>query len=187
MTLAQFVSDYGYFALALGCLLEGETVVLLAGLAVHRGLLAAPWVALIATTCSFLGDQFWFQIGRRYGHRLLARFPRLARQRPWLEQKVFAHPDALVLSLRFLVGLRTIGPILMGADFIEPRRFLWLNLLGAILWVTVFVSAGYFFGELATRLLPHLQHAEEGIFLTLFAGMLLFQVFRHLRKKAHES
>lgn len=183
MNLAQFVADYGYAALVLGCLLEGETVVLLAGLAVHRGLLAGPWVLLLATVSSFLGDQFWFQVGHRHGERLLARFPRLARRRPWLQQRLFAHPDALVLALRFLVGLRTVGPILMGMGMIAPRRFFWLNLLGALLWVCTFVGAGYFFGEVAQRLLPRLMAAEERLFLILLGGVLLVHLLRRLRSK----
>lgn len=178
MTLAQLVSDYGYAALALGCLLEGETVVLLAGLAAHRGLLAWPQVVLIATLFSFLGDQLWFQVGRRFGTRLIDRFPALAQRRPWLEKRLFAHPDALVLGLRFLIGLRTVGPILMGTGFVPPRRFVWLNLLGALLWVCTFVAAGYFFGELAERLLPDLKVAEEALFVTLLLGGLGYRLLR---------
>lgn len=187
MSLAQLVTDYGYPALALGCLLEGETIVLLAGLAAHRGLLAWPVVMLVATTFSFLGDQFWYQIGRRFGVRLIERFPVLAQRKPWLEQRLFAHPDALVLGLRFMIGLRTVGPILMGSGFVPPRRFFWLNLLGAALWVTTFVATGYFFGEVAERLLPDIKIAEERIFFGLLVAGLVFQLLRHLRKKISRS
>lgn len=187
MSFATFVSNYGYLALAIGCLLEGETIVLLAGLAVHRGMMAGPWVMLIASICSFLGDQFWFQIGHRYGQRLFERFPRLARQRTFLEKHLFAHPDALVLALRFMVGLRTAGPILLGAGFLAPRRFFWLNLAGALLWAGIFISLGYFFGELAERLLPKIKTAEEDLFLLLFGGIILFQLINHLRKRRHDS
>ena len=183
MTLAQLVTDYGYPALAVGCLLEGETIVLLAGLAAHRGLLAWPMVMLIATGFSFLGDQFWYQIGRRYGKALIERFPLLAERRPWLEQRLFAHPDARVLGVRFMGGLRTVGPILMGSGFVQPRRFFWLNLLGALLWVCTFVSAGYFFGEIAQRLLPDIRVAEEALFGVLLLAGLALQLFRHWHKK----
>ena len=117
LSIAQLVSEYGYTALAVGCLLEGETIVLLAGFAVHRGQLSWANVVLIATVCSFVGDQFWFQIGRQFGDGLLARFPSIASRRPWLEKRVFAHPDLVVLGVRFMVGLRTVGPILMGSGF----------------------------------------------------------------------
>ncbi len=186
MSIAQFVSEYGYAALAIGCLLEGETVVLLAGLAVHRGLLAGPSVWLIALFFSFCGDQAWYQVGRHYGERLILRFPKLAQRRAWLQAKVFAHPDALVLGLRFMVGLRTVGPILIGAGFVPPRRFLWLNLLGAALWVSCFVSAGYFFGELAERLLPRIKAVEEAVFVALILCALAYQGLRLWQRRSHE-
>lgn len=178
MSIAHFVTEYGYVALALGCLLEGETAVLLAGLAVHRGLLSGPAVLLIAMVFSFCGDQLWFHVGARYGERLMVRFPSIARRRAGLQEMVSAHPVALVLGLRFMVGLRTVGPILLGAGFVPARRFAWLNLLGAVLWVACFVGAGYFFGELAQRLMPELRAAEEIFFAILVACGLLFHAFR---------
>lgn len=182
LSIAQLVSEYGYTALAVGCLLEGETIVLLAGFAVHRGQLSWANVVLIATVCSFVGDQFWFQIGRQFGDGLLARFPSIASRRPWLEKRVFAHPDLVVLGVRFMVGLRTVGPILMGSGFVQPLRFFWLNLLGAAIWVQVFVGAGYFFGELAQRLLPELKAVEEVVFVTLLVvGLLVHFLRRKLR------
>lgn len=177
-SLTQLVSDYGYLALAVGCLLEGETIVLLAGFAVHRGQLSWGHVVLIATVFSFVGDQFWFQIGRHFGDRLMVRFPSIASRRPWLQKRVFAHPDLIVLGVRFMVGLRTVGPILMGTGFVRPLRFFWLNLLGAVIWVQTIVSAGYFFGELAQRLLPELKAVEEGAFLILLVLGVLVHVLR---------
>ena len=111
-SLTQLVSDYGYLALAVGCLLEGETIVLLAGFAVHRGQLSWGHVVLIATVFSFVGDQFWFQIGRHFGDRLMGRFPSIASRRPWLQKRVFAHPDLIVLG--------TVGPILMRTGSVRP-------------------------------------------------------------------
>jgi membrane protein DedA with SNARE-associated domain len=170
--LTQLVSDYGYLALAVGCLLEGETIVLLAGFAVHRGQLSWGHVVLIATVFSFVGDQFWFQIGRHFGDRLMGRFPSIASRRPWLQKRVFAHPDLIVLGVRFMVGLRTVGPILMGTGFVRPLRFFWLNLLGAVIWVQTIVSAGYFFGA-GAAFAARVESGRGGGFLTLLVLGLL--------------
>ena len=56
MTLIEFVAAYGYLAVLLGTLLEGETVLLLAGFAAHQGHLAIHWVLLIAFIGGTLGD-----------------------------------------------------------------------------------------------------------------------------------
>jgi len=73
--LESFVQSYGYGALFLGTLLEGETVLILAGLMAHMGLMKLPPVILVALLGSFLEDQFYFFLGRRQGAALLDRHP----------------------------------------------------------------------------------------------------------------
>lgn len=48
LSIASLIATYGYYALFLGTLLEGETVLVAAGYAAHRGLLELPWVIVIA-------------------------------------------------------------------------------------------------------------------------------------------
>ena len=80
--ISSFVTSYGYFAVFLGTLLEGETVLLAAGFAAYRGLLDWPLVALVAFFGATVGDQLAFLLGRWKGTVLIARFPALARRAP---------------------------------------------------------------------------------------------------------
>ena len=45
----------------------------------------------VAIIAAFLSDQIWFQLGRRYGQRLLNRFPLLIKHQhkiqPWVQKK----------------------------------------------------------------------------------------------------
>ena len=52
--IAALIAGYGYLAVFLGTLFEGETVLLAAGFAAHRGLLAWPLVVAVA----FVGYSF---------------------------------------------------------------------------------------------------------------------------------
>jgi len=187
MNLPQLITDYGYAALAVGCLLEGETVLVIAGYAAHRGLLSWPAVFAVAAAFSFAGDQIWFQIGHHYGGRVLNRFTALRDRLPWLKARVGAHPIALVLGIRFMVGLRTAGPILIGCGLVPPRRFLGLNLLGALLWAAVFASAGYFFGALVEQLLPDVKKAEEAILGILLAAGIGFHLWSKRKRRLDAS
>jgi membrane protein DedA with SNARE-associated domain len=67
MDLSALLQTYGYPLLALGCLLEGETGLALAGLAAHQGRLDFGVVTLIAALAGFIGDQAYFWLGRRHG------------------------------------------------------------------------------------------------------------------------
>lgn len=184
MSLADWVAHYGYFAVAVGCLLEGETVLLLAGVAVHRGLLDLPAVAAVAVVAGFAGDQAWFFVGRRFGDRLIRRFAAVQRAVPRIQDLILRHQNLLVLGIRFMIGLRIAGPVLMGWSRVQALRFVLLNLLGAALWVAVIGGGGYYFSALMERLLPDLRRAEEGLLAATAAAGLVAHGVRLWRGRA---
>lgn len=57
MDLNTLISQYGYAALVIGSLAEGETVTLLGGVAAHQGLLKFPLVVLSVALGGMIGDQ----------------------------------------------------------------------------------------------------------------------------------
>ena len=184
MSVTELVSHYGYIAVAVGCLLEGETVLLTAGFAAHRGMLDLPAVLAVAFVASALGDQIFFQLGRHQGPRLKARFPALARNAPRVDGLLARHHTLLILGIRFMVGLRVAGPILMGSVGIAPLRFTMLNLTGAALWATAIGSAGYAFGAVIQTFLRDLRHLEEGILVALLVVTpIVLHLFHRWRSK----
>ena len=62
--LESFVQSYGYGALFLGTLLEGETVLILAGIMAHMGLLKLPLVILVAVLGKLSGGSVLFLFGK---------------------------------------------------------------------------------------------------------------------------
>jgi membrane protein DedA with SNARE-associated domain len=147
MSLEQLITDYGYLAVLVVTFIEGETIVILAGLAAHLGYLELQWVILSAIGGSFSGDQLWYYIGRHWGPKVIAK--RLS----WQEgaQKVYRHLHRhqywLILTFRFYYGLRNVTPFVVGAAHVPRLRFFTLNLIGAIVWAICFGYVGYFLGE----------------------------------------
>lgn len=168
MDLASLIEQYGYAAVLAGCLLEGETVLALAGLSAHRGYLALPWVIVIATFGGFIGDQFYFFLGRRFGPRLVSRYPQLEPGIARVDALLDRYGTWLILGVRFMYGLRTVGPIAIGMSRVHWLRFAALNLIGATLWAALIAGAGYLLGEALQRLLGEL-HRIEGIVFALIA------------------
>lgn len=166
---------YGYLAVAAGTFLEGETVLLLAGFAAHQGYLDLSMVILVAVISSLAGDQLYFCIGNWRGAALLSRFPGL--QGAWVRmaERIRRHQDLLVLSIRFLYGLRIVGPLLIGMSGVAWPRFLLFNLLGAILWAPLIAGLGYLAGHAVEALLGDIQRHEAWIFL----GLLLLALAWH--------
>ena len=187
-SLAELISTYGYLAILIGTFLEGETILILGGFAAHLGYLELPLVIASGLTGSFVGDQFYFYIGRHFGPKIIAK--RLS----WQEsaQKVYAHlhrhKNLLILTFRFFYGLRNVTPFAVGAAHISRTRFFTLNLIGAIIWAFSFGYAGYLFGEAFRLFLEDFKRYEIYVLLVLVLAGVAFWLFRILRnrRKAHE-
>lgn len=152
MSLEELIATYGYLAILVITFIEGETVVILAGVAAHLGFLDATWVIATAVAGSFSGDQLWYYVGRHWGPKIIAR------RVSWQEgaQKVYKHLDRhqywLILTFRFYYGLRNVTPFVVGSAHIPRLRFFSLNLIGAIVWAITFTYIGYGLGEAASQL-----------------------------------
>ena len=179
MSVAEFISAYGYIAVFLGTFLEGESILLMAGFAAHRGYLNIVWVLLLSIVGSFLGDQLYFYLGRRYGWRILNRFPRLEPRALRVQALLDRYHQPLILGIRFMYGLRIVGPMVIGMSCVNWGRFFVLNLIGAVVWAILVGGAGYLFSEALELMLSDLRNYEGA----LLALMVLVGVLMWLRSR----
>lgn len=169
--ISALVASYGYFAVFAGALLEGETILIAAGFAAHRGLLDWPLVIAVAIVGGVLGDQLAFQLGRWKGEALIDRFPAIAAQKERVHTLLERHATIFILSVRFLYGLRIAGPVILGSSRVSVLRFAILNVIGAIPWAILVSGAGYFFGYAMNALVANLKHIEQALLIgILLAG-----------------
>ena len=178
MTMGALIESHGYWVLAIGCLLEGETLLVLAGFAAHRGYLQIEAVLAIAAAAGFAGDQFYFWLGRRHGAAILARWPSLAAQSGRVNRLVARCHVGVIVGIRFAYGLRVAGPVLLGATHLSAARFALFNALGAALWAGVVGGAGWVFGQAAEKMLGDLRHFEIWLLAGLVAVGLIVWWFR---------
>lgn len=183
MTLGTLIETHGYWVLAVGCLLEGETILVLAGFAAHRRYLDPFAVLAIASAAGFFGDQFYFWLGRRHGPAILARWPSVARQTDRVQGLIARYDAAVIIGIRFAYGLRIAGPVLIGMSPISGYRFGLLNALGAVLWACLFAGIGWVFGDAAEFALGELRHLEMWLLLGLVAAGVIAWWIR--KKRAH--
>lgn len=183
----DLLQTHGYWLLALGCLLEGETLLVLAGFAAHRGLLDPLAVVSIAAAAGFAGDQAFFWLGRRHGAALLARWPSLARQSARVQPLIDRWHEALIIGVRFAYGLRVAGPVLIGMSKLSAWRFSAFNALGALLWATSVAAVGWAFGAAAEALLGELRHIEGWLFAVLLVALGVVWLVRRRRAAQDEA
>lgn len=152
--ILQLINEHGtwfYLVTFIWTALEGETFVIFAGLAAQRGLLDPFILFLCAALGSMAGDQFMFFVGRRYGRRIVHKYPKLE---PKL-QKIFTalekYSTSFILSYRFMYGVRNISALAIGMSQLSWRRFAALNALASFIWSFVFCGGGYLFGDIMER------------------------------------
>jgi membrane protein DedA with SNARE-associated domain len=147
VNIEALVAHYGLAALFVGAGIEGEAAVIAGGLLAHRGLLPIGGVMAATALGSFVADQIWFQVGRRFRDaRLVAK----ARAQPAFARAVVAlerHPIGFIFAFRFIYGLRTVSPIAIGTSAVPGRTYLAVNAAAAVTWGCLLSLVGYAFGQ----------------------------------------
>jgi membrane protein DedA with SNARE-associated domain len=181
--VGQLLQQYGYLAVLVGALLEGETILLIAGFASHRGYLDLGGVIAVAAAGGFLGDQGFFWLGRLRGNAVIVRWPKLQLHSRKVNALLERHHTWIIVGIRFMYGLRVAGPVLIGMSEVGALRFAVFNLIGAILWAVLIGGAGYLFGQALELALGNIRRYEELALAALVAVGILTWAYHRFRAR----
>jgi membrane protein DedA with SNARE-associated domain len=184
--ISAYVASYGYFAVFVGTLLEGETILIAAGFAAQLGLLDWPHVVLVAIAGGTLGDQLAFLLGRWKGDALIERFPALARRKLRIYSFLERYDVVFILTVRFLYGLRIAGPLILGSGRVPLLRFAVLNVMGAVLWAVLVSGAGYAYGLTINSLIADVTRNAEIALVVILALSAALWPLRKFRTQARK-
>ena len=109
------------------------------------------WVAAgILLVAAILGDTVNYWIGRRFGGWMMRRFPRIVKPSHIEKTNEFfvRYGGKTIIIARFVPIVRTFAPFVAGSGNMEYRRFMYFNVVGAILWVGIILPCGWFFGNI---------------------------------------
>jgi membrane protein DedA with SNARE-associated domain len=186
MDFPGLIDSYGYLAVFIGAFLEGETILALAGLAAHRGYLDFFTVTLVAGIAGFLGDQFYFFLGRYKGAKILRRFPHAQERAHKFDAMLSRWHAPLIVGIRFMYGFRILGPIMLGMGRVKAWKFVIYNAIGAALWAPLIAGIGYVFGSILESVLGDLKRVELWAFGALVAIGLAFFLIHWLRARRED-
>lgn len=168
--MQDLIANFGYIAIFIGTFLEGEMILALGGVAAAHGYLSFTVVVAVAVVGGFLGDQTCFYLGRRYGPRVLGRFPSLAAKAPRVQAIMRRWDAAAVIILRFCYGLRIAGPIIIGSCGISPWRLALFNFIGVLIWAPLVAGVGYIAWYAVEQWVGHLRNAQIVLLMLLVLG-----------------
>lgn len=142
MDWTYLLQHYGYFAVVIGSFFEGETILMLGAYAVHQHVLNFWLLIVSAMIGGGIGDQLYYQIGKRYGYDFIDQHPKLKLRFQKASVLIENYPTLSILLMRFAWGLRTVIPMIIGIKQYPVLRYMAINLLGCFIWAFVIVSVG---------------------------------------------
>jgi membrane protein DedA with SNARE-associated domain len=181
--LLALITRYGYAATFVGTLLEGETCLVLSGVAASRGYLSAPLVVVAGAAGAMVTDNVFFVIGRVFGPALLERFPSLAGSVARAHALVDRFPNTSVIGVRFLYGMRTVGPLVIGAGRMTWPRFALLDFIATSTWSLSWIVIGYVLGEAVHQLLGGIASIWRWSFIGVAIGGAIGALVFYLRRR----
>ena len=161
MDWSDLLQNYGYFAVIVGAFFEGETVLLLGAYAVQQEVFKF-WILILAGTLgAFIGDQFYYQIGAKFGHKFIHDRPKLAEKFHKASVLIDKYPTLSILFMRFAWGLRTVIPISFGIKRYHFIRYFLVNIVASFLWAFIIVTIGLQVTHGLHQLWDYLIHDES--------------------------
>jgi membrane-associated protein len=130
--------------------LPGDSLLFAAGTFAARGSFDVYLLAVLLIVAAIAGDNINYWVGRKLGIKLFERFNKLLK-REYLEktQKFYEkHGGKTIILARFFPIIRTFSPFVAGLGKMEYSRFVMNDIAGGIIWISVFVFGGFFFGNI---------------------------------------
>lgn len=178
----SFIQDWGYIALFLGSLIEGESIVLTVSSMCYFGKFSLPKVMMITFLGTLLADQILFYIGRFLGPKIFKTFPYLKEKSKKAFFLLNKYQIPFILSFRFIYGIRIISPIVVGISNVSSLKYSVLNLIAAFIWTILSCGLGYFIGAFGN--LVGVNNSSIGILFS-FIIVICVIVFFHLFNKSN--
>jgi membrane protein DedA with SNARE-associated domain len=190
--LLQWVSAYGYFAI-FGLLMAGiiglpipdETLLVFSGYLISRGslnpvgaLAAAFFGSACGITASYwIGHSLGMTVVHRYGKWFHITQRHIDKVHDW-----FRHLGHWSLMLGYFIpGVRHLTALVAGATELEYPQFALFAYAGALVWVTTFLSLGYFLGDRWQEMFERIHHHLTEAGLGILAVAVLFWLWRRRR------
>ncbi|GHT24989.1 membrane protein [Bacteroidia bacterium] len=198
--LAELVRDYGTWIYAILFLiifcetglvvipfLPGDSLLFVAGtLAALGGQHINVYIAvLLLIVAAIAGDACNYAVGKFFGEKLFSKpDSKIFKQRYLNATHDFyeKHGKATIILARFVPIVRTFAPFVAGMGKMSYRQFFSYNVIGGVAWVSLFMFAGYLFGEL-----DFVKHNLSILIIGIIFVSLLPGVFEVLRQRKRKN
>ena len=183
--VTPLISDYGLWIVFFGMMVEGTSMIIVAGILCYLGMLSIPSTFLIAALGAIIGDQLWYFLGRNYTLKLLNYFPSLKPRIEKLENSIQHKGALLSFSGRFIYGGAILFPMTLGTYKYNHTRFTIFDALGIIVWSFLGISLGYILGTSSELIFGKLEKVWHFVLILAFIIFIAWVIKKYLLIKKH--
>jgi len=154
--------------------LPGDSLLFAAGALSAMGSLNIGVLWLIMAVAAFLGDTVNYWIGHYIGPKAFSMNSGLLKKEYLDKAQAFydKHGGKAIILARFVPIVRTFAPFVAGVGKMHYGKFLSYNLVGGLVWVTLFLGTGYFFGNIPF-VKENFEYVAVGIILVSVVPIVL--------------
>jgi membrane-associated protein len=181
--LILFLIIFAETGLVVTPFLPGDSLLFAAGTFAALGSFNVVLLMTLLLVAAILGDSVNYWIGARIGPPAFSGRVRFLKREHLVRTQAFyeKHGGKTILLARFIPIIRTFAPFVAGVGRMSYGRFLAYNVAGAVLWVPLFVLAGFFFGNI-----PAVRANFTLVILAIIAVSLLPVLVEFLRSRRRE-
>lgn len=177
-----------------GFFLPGDYLLFLAGLFCALGKIDVDIVTMYLGIlgAGILGNFTGYWFGYRTGPVLFKRKDSLLFKRKYVimaEEFYQKYGGTALVIGRFVPIIRTFAPIFAGVVKLNFRKFIFYNIAGALLWVSLLTLTGYFLGVKFPEIINHVEYIIAGLIIIAFLPIVIALLKRWLknRKKTNKT
>jgi membrane-associated protein len=130
--------------------LPGDSLLFATGALAAGGAMNVFVLWVLLCVAAVLGDTVNYAIGKAVGTRVFKPDARVLKTEYLLRTEEFyaKYGGKTIIIARFIPIVRTYAPFVAGASRMDYGKFITYNVIGGVVWITSFLFAGYFFGNI---------------------------------------
>jgi membrane-associated protein len=131
--------------------LPGDSLIFTLGTLAATGSLEVASLFALLAAAAVLGDSANYAIGKYFGDVILKHQGKWFLKKEHVERthRFYEKYGAKTIVIaRFVPIVRTFAPFIAGVGKMSYMKFFSYNVIGGLLWVTLFIFGGYFFGNI---------------------------------------
>ncbi len=143
------------------------------------------WVLLIVlSVAAILGDTVNYWIGHWVGPHAFSGKVRFLKKEHLDRTHAFyeKHGGKTIILARFVPIVRTFAPFVAGVGAMTYSKFIAYNIVGGVLWVSLFTMLGYYFGNM-----PFVQNNFELVVIAIIGISLVPMIWEFAAEKMRKA